>query len=199
MENTKGKRAVFLDRDGTIIVEKNFIGNPDDVELIDGSAQAIKLLSDEGFAVVCISNQSGVARGFFDESAVSAVNKRMLELLDKNGAYLDAIYYCPHFSQNGEQHINEYLIDCDCRKPKTGMVEKAIEELGIIPAYVIGDRETDIELARKINVPAILVLTGYGTQQPKDVLDFVDFIAQNLLDAANWILQKERCRINLKQ
>ncbi len=158
----KRKEAVFIDRDGTIIVEKGFLSEPDDVELIPGAVDAVAKLNSAGFAVIIVSNQSGVARGYFDEEAVRNVNARVEKIFSDNGAAIDAIYYCPHYIGGS---VEEYALDCPCRKPKTGMVEKAVGELNVIPAFVIGDRKSDIELGKNLKIPAILVLTGYGKEQ----------------------------------
>ncbi len=180
--------AVFLDRDGTIIVEKGFLGNPAKVELIPGASSAIRKLNKAGFAVIIVSNQSGVARGYFDEDTVRAVNKYIKELFEKENASIDKFYYCPHYADGS---VPEYAIDCPCRKPATGMVEKAKEELGITPALVVGDRESDIILAANIGVPGILVLTGYGNRQSPEVKKKADFVANNIEEGIDWFLTKK--------
>ena len=181
------KKAIFLDRDGTIIVEKGFLSEPDAVELIPGAADALKKLAAAGFLIVVVSNQSGVARGLFNENSVRAVNARIVELFARADAKIDAIYYCPHYPDGV---VPEYAITCDCRKPATGMVEKAIAELRAEPAFVVGDRRSDIELGKNLGVPTILVLTGYGAEQPHDVRDMAEFIGGSIIEAAEWILRK---------
>jgi len=183
----QAKPAVFLDRDGTIIVEKGYISNPDDVELIAGAAEAIKILNAAEYPVVVVSNQSGVARGFFTEDDVKRVNERMLELLSLSGAHVDAVYYCPH---HRDGVVPEYAIDCECRKPGLGMIKKAALELGVYPIAVVGDREADVRLAVNASVPGILVLTGYGERQPDEVKSMASFIAADLLEAAVWIEER---------
>lgn len=182
------QKAIFLDRDGTIIIEKSFISTPDDVELIPGSAQALAKLAKTGYALVIITNQSGVARGYFDEKAVQIVNARLVEMLCELGVEIAAIYYCPHYAQG---IVPAYSIECPCRKPGTGMVEKAIKEFGIQPAFVIGDRSSDIELGINLHIPAILVKTGYGSKQPTEVMEMADFVAEDIAEATEWILDNK--------
>jgi D,D-heptose 1,7-bisphosphate phosphatase len=181
------KKAVILDRDGTVIVEKEFISNPADVELVEGAAESIKLLHDSGFAVVIISNQSGVARGYFDENDVRAINDQMTQLLNRHGATIDGIYWCPHYIDG---LVAKYAVDCDCRKPKTGLVSRAVKELNIEPAYVIGDRKSDIDLGTALDVPAILVQTGYGLMQSRETIENSAFFAKNILEAVLWIVER---------
>ena len=183
----KQKKAVFIDRDGTLIVEKGFLSNPADVEIIPGAVDAVAKLNSADFTVIIVSNQSGVARGYFDEDAVRKVNARMIEMFSEGGAKIDAIYYCPHYA-NGS--VTEYAVDCPCRKPKIGMVEKAVSELNVVPAFVIGDRKSDIELGKNLNVPAILVLTGYGKEQPDNVIKLADFVAEDIAEAVRWVVEE---------
>ncbi|RKZ28901.1 D,D-heptose 1,7-bisphosphate phosphatase [bacterium] len=179
------RKAVFVDRDGTLIVEKGFLSDPDGVEVIPGAIEAVKKLNDEGFAVIVVSNQSGVARGYFGEDAVVKVNDRVKSLFAEGGAKIDALYYCPHYADGS---VEEYAIDCPCRKPGTGMVEKAVRELNVVPAFVIGDRKSDVELGKNLGVPAVLVLSGYGREQPDEVVKMADFVAKDISSAVDWIL-----------
>jgi len=182
---TVGKKAVFLDRDGTIIVEKEFLSDPNGIELIPGADNAIKKLNNADFAVVILSNQSGVARGYFGEDTVKSINNRIIEIFANEGARIDAIYYCPHYPDG---IVPEYSIRCGCRKPEMGLVKRAIEELGIEPAFMVGDRKDDVLLGNNLGVPAILVLTGYGTNCVDEVSDIATHIAHDINDAVNWIL-----------
>lgn len=179
-------RAVFLDRDGTVNEEVGYLGSPDDVRLIPGAADALMKLRDAGFKIVIVSNQSGVARGYFTEKDVAAVNARLIDLLRKEGASLDAIYYCPH------------LDGCECRKPKTGMVERARVELGVDPkkSYLIGDHAADMKLAHNAGATGIMVLTGHGAEERGKVADCEPaYLATGLAEAANWIIERESERI----
>ncbi|MBN2541765.1 HAD family hydrolase [bacterium] len=182
--------CVFIDRDGTLIVEKDFLQNPDDVEFIDGSIEAVKLFNDMGFKVIIVSNQSGVARGYFTENEVQIVNMRVQEIVEKEGAHIDDMYYCPH---HPDGVVPEYSLHCDCRKPKPGMVYKAVEnhDIDLETSYVIGDKESDVLLGKLAGVTAIRVRTGYGKDLGSSgILTRADHVAENLLEAAKWIKKR---------
>lgn len=136
-------KAVFLDRDGVIIKDTGFVKTPKQVRLLPKAAQAINRLHELGYLVIVISNQSGVARGFFSEITLSQINDEIKNRLAKQGAFLDDIYYCPH---HPEAAINEYRSDCSCRKPKPGMILKAGEEhaVDLSMSYMIGDSDRDV-------------------------------------------------------
>jgi D-glycero-D-manno-heptose 1,7-bisphosphate phosphatase len=147
-------RFVVLDRDGTIIRERNYLADPDGVELLPGAGAALLRLRMLGFGLIVVTNQSGVARGYFDQDRLNEIHDRMRALLAVEGAELDDIDYCPHRPEDA----------CGCRKPATGMIERASRRLGFDPArcIVIGDSVCDIELGRAIGATTILVRTGYG-------------------------------------
>ncbi len=174
--------TVFLDRDGTINVDAGYVGSPSKVVLIEGAGRAIKRLNEAGIKAVVVSNQSGVARGMFTLQDAEAVNKKLIELLAAEGARLDGVYFCPHHPDDG----------CGCRKPKTGLVEKAAKELGIDAgrSYVVGDKASDIELARNLGprVKAVLVLTGSGESERLRLPFQPELIASDLFQAIEWIL-----------
>ncbi|MCD6151688.1 MAG: HAD family hydrolase [Deltaproteobacteria bacterium] len=187
------KTAVFLDRDGTIIEEVGYLDNIGQLKLIPGAARAIGLLNKAGIPVIMITNQSGVARGYFSESVVEQLHQRLNELLETELAYLDAIYYCPHHPTEGTA---PYRRACNCRKPHPGMVEQAIDDLqlGKRRLFVVGDKLTDIELAKRAGAEGILVLTGYGREEKKQ-LDKIGkaqpaYIATDLLQAIQWIFSR---------
>lgn len=148
-------------------------------------AEAIRRLNEAKMPVVVVTNQSGVGRHYFPESLVHSVHELMSQQLEAAGAHLDAVYYCPHTSAD----------DCDCRKPKTGMLERAAREYAIDlqRSFVVGDRHGDIELAKRIGARSVLVRTGYGEGEylwnaPKWQLQ-PDFVAADLADAVHWILR----------
>jgi D-glycero-D-manno-heptose 1,7-bisphosphate phosphatase len=187
-----GRRAVFLDRDGTINVEVGYLSRPEDFALIDGSGPAIRRLNEAGFLVVVVSNQSGVARGYFGEEAVARVNETMVAELERFDARLDAIYYCPHYP---EGTVEAYRRRCGCRKPEPGMVLKAREELDIdvSGSYVVGDHRGDILLAKNVGARSILVVTGHGTEELDKLRDEgvePDYVADNLAQAVERILSE---------
>jgi D-glycero-D-manno-heptose 1,7-bisphosphate phosphatase len=178
--------AVFLDRDGTIAEEVGYLNHSSRFRMFPFAATAVRRLNEAGLPVVVVTNQSGVRRGYFPESLVHAVNELMTQQLAAAGARIDAIYYCPHTSADA----------CTCRKPKTGMLVQAAREhsLDLRRSFVVGDRYGDIELAQNAQARSILVRTGYGegelawhsatwSVQP-------GFVAQDLSDAADWILRQ---------
>ena len=141
-------RAVFLDKDGTINTDHGYVYKTEDFNFLPGSIDAILRLNQAGFLVIVVSNQSGVARGYYSEKDIEVLHKHINDQLNSRGAHIDAFYYCPHLYPDG---IPPYNVKCDCRKPETGMVEKAIADFGIDRAesYMIGDKEIDVELGRR--------------------------------------------------
>lgn len=176
-----GKATVFLDRDGTINVDVGYLSDPDGLILIEGAGRAIARLNREGISVVVVSNQSGVGRGYYTEADVDRVNLRLAELLKKDGARLDAVYYCPHHPDSG----------CDCRKPGPGMPRRAKTELKLNCSrlYVVGDKTVDIGLAENIGAKGILVLTGDGPEELKKLEKQPHFVATDIADAVGWIMK----------
>ena len=191
-----GDAAVFLDRDGTIIEEVGYLDRPERVELYPFSADAIRALNRAGLCIVMVTNQSGVARGFFSEAVVHAVHDHIERLLAEAGAHIDAYYYCPH---HPDGKVAEYARACDCRKPARGLVDRAVRELGIDPArsFAVGDRWLDVALAREVGAAGVLVRTGYGlTEEQRPVKGLApDAVVDNLAAAASWILRHRRSPI----
>ena len=189
-----GNRAVFLDRDGTINEEVGYVNHIERFTLIPRVGQAIRLLNQHGIKIVVVTNQSGVARGYFPESLIHLVHQKMQDLLKMDGAYLDGIYYCPHHPDVGEP---PYRQKCRCRKPNMGLIEEAVKELDIAcsQSYAVGDRSGDIEFGHLFGAKTILVLTGYGKGEWEFHRDQwnvkPDYVAQDLYEAVQWILQKE--------
>ncbi len=187
-------RAVFMDRDGTINEEVGYVNHLERFFLLPRVGEAIRLLNRHGLKTVVVTNQSGVARGYFPESLVSFVHRKMEDLLKKEGARLDGIYYCPHHPDVGEP---PYRAKCRCRKPDTGMIEAASKALDLdcSKSYVIGDRGNDLEFAHRIGAKGILVLTGYGRGEWEycQVQWRVkpDWVARDLYEAVQWILRQE--------
>ncbi len=184
------RRAVFLDRDGTLIEEVGYLDRPERVELYPWSIDAIRTLNRAGLRVVVVTNQSGVARGFFAPAVVDQVHHRIAALLQEGGASIDAYYYCPH---HPDGKIPELTRACDCRKPRRGLVDRAVERWGIDPArsFVVGDRWLDVALAREVGGRGILVRTGYGAREerrPQQGLA-ADAVVNNLIEAVGWILR----------
>jgi D-glycero-D-manno-heptose 1,7-bisphosphate phosphatase len=185
--------AVFLDRDGTVIEEVGYLDRVARVDLYPWSSAAIRALNRSGLRVVMVTNQSGVARGFFTEAVVEQVHAHIADLLAAGGARIDAYYYCPH---HPDGKVAEYARRCDCRKPARGLVDRAERELGIDPArsFVVGDRWLDVALARRIGGRGVLVRTGYGaTEEPRPPDGLAaDAVVHNLIEAVSWILRQPR-------
>ena len=180
--------AVFLDRDGTIADEVGYLNHLSRFRIFPFAAAAIRRLNDRNLPVIVITNQSGVARGYFPESLVQAVHDRMTQELAASDARLDAVYYCPHETKDA----------CECRKPKPGMLQHAAREhaLDLSRSFVVGDRYGDVQLAHSVAAKAILVRTGYGAGEiewhaAKWPLQ-PDFIADDLSAAVDWILTQVR-------
>ena len=189
--------AVFLDRDGTIIVEKDFLGDPAGIELLPRAAEAIRMLNERGYLVICVSNQSGVARGYYSEDAVRVVNLRLLAMLREQRAIVDNMFFCPHHPQGT---VPEYRLVCDCRKPRTGMARTAMEKhaIDLSGSAMIGDRANDMQFGKNLGIPAVLVTTGYGQAEKERIEDEhlspPDYIAKDLYDAVSWVLQRPPAR-----
>ena len=190
------RRAVFIDRDGTISEEIGYVNHPSRYRVFAYAAEAVKLLNEAGWLAILITNQAGVARGYFTEDVIGAVHNLLAQELARGGARLDAIYYCPHHPSVGEP---PYRFDCDCRKPKPGLIRRAAHEFDIDLAgsWMIGDRYSDTELARNAGLRAALVLSGYGRgeweYQRAAWRHQPDLIAENLLEAVSKI--REECRV----
>jgi D-glycero-D-manno-heptose 1,7-bisphosphate phosphatase len=181
---------VFIDRDGTLIDEVGYLDRVERVALYPWSIDAIRVLNRAELRVVLLTNQSGVARGFFTEMVVDEVHRHIASLLAEGGAHIDAYYHCPH---HPDGTVEPYARRCDCRKPGRGLVDRAAAEFGIDPArsFVVGDRWVDVELARVISGRGVLVRTGYGLAEetrPRPDLA-ADAIVDNLIGAAGWILR----------
>lgn len=184
------RRAVFLDRDGTIIEEVGYLDRVERVELYPWTIDAIRALNRAGLRVVLVSNQSGVARGFFPESVVADVHAHLAERLAAGGARIDAYYYCPH---HPDGQVAGYARACDCRKPARGLVDRAAGALGVDPgaSFVVGDRWLDVGLARAVGARGLLVRTGYGaTEERRPPAGLTaDAVVDNLAAASSWILR----------
>jgi histidinol-phosphate phosphatase family protein len=174
-------KAVFIDRDGTIARDVNYCRHPDDFEILPGVCEGIRLLNENKFLTIVITNQSGLARAYFTEEILENIHNKMRSCLAMEGAHIDAIYYCPHHPDSG----------CDCRKPSAKLAYKAISdfEVSCEHSYVIGDRLMDVQLARNIGCKAIMIdnergrkeLTGHNIQP--------DYIATDMIAAAEWVIK----------
>lgn len=157
----KMKRAVFMDRDGTISEEVGYINHPSRFRLFPYTAPAIRLVNEAGWLAIVVTNQAGVARGYFSEDMVQTIHAQLKQELENEGARLDAIYYCAHHPSVGDP---PYRLDCDCRKPRPGLIRLAAEDFDIDldKSWMVGDRYSDIEMAQNAGVNSALLLSGYG-------------------------------------
>ncbi len=199
---TGQRPGVFLDRDGTINEDRGYIGDPAEVVLIKGSAEAIRRLNKRGIPVIVLTNQSGIGRGYYDKKELEAVNRRLDKLLAGKGAHVDGIYYCPHRPDE----------NCGCRKPGTKLLDEAARAHGIdlSRSVMVGDKVSDMELARRAGMKRVLVLTGYGSIALEEVrqgtggaeglggfggdgrgLADLDLVATDLAEAIDWILSED--------
>ena len=171
--------VVVLDRDGTINVERHYLADPAQVELLAGAAEGLRHLRDLGLELIVVTNQSGVGRGYFTEDTLAAIHARLVECLAAEGVELGGIYVCPHVPADG----------CRCRKPGPGLLEQAARERGFEPraAFVIGDKASDIELGRRAGSTTLLVRTGYGSEVAGAGDVIADHVVEDLREAARVI------------
>lgn len=184
-----------MDRDGTINEQMGYINHASRFRLLPGVSEAVRLLNENNFLSIIVTNQSGVARGYFPIDLVTEVHENLKITLKEKGAHIDGIFFCPHYPSGA---LTEYRYACDCRKPKTGLIDQAREafDIDMDRSYVVGDRHTDLEFASRSNLKGILVKTGYGLGETEYILPHIDikpaYIAADLLDAVRWILDREK-------
>jgi len=174
LNESQRRRYVVLDRDGTIIEEREYPSQPNEIALISGTGGALRELQRLGFGLVVLTNQSGIGRGFFDQNQLERVHERLTQLLVQEGVRLDGIYICPHTPED----------NCLCRKPRLGLLQRAAEELRFRPenSIVIGDKDIDIDMGQRAGAMTFLVRTGYGAQFENAVN--ADFVVEDLAAAA---------------
>ncbi len=194
MNNSRNRhpieRAVFIDRDGTLNEEVGYIREHAQFRLYDFAAAALRMVNNAGWPAIVLTNQSGIARGLLTEAFLTELHQRMKTELAQGGALVDAIYYCPHHPDFGAP---PYRQDCDCRKPKPGLLLRAATDfnLNLSECVVIGDRLRDVETAQAAGARGVLVLTGYGQEELKAASAVQpDHIAKNLLEAVQWVIHE---------
>lgn len=190
--------GVFLDRDGTLNVEVDYLRSPDELQVISGAPAAVARLNRYGFITCVISNQSGVARGLLTEDDLAVIHARLEEEFRAGGATFDRIFYCPHHPTEG---IAPYNVDCACRKPKPGMLLQGAKEFGLDlnMCFVVGDSVVDMQAGNAVGATTILVQTGYGTKSLQTCTEQgipVAFVAPTIVEAVDFILDYERRRTN---
>jgi len=196
MKSEGKNKAIFIDRDGTVNEEVGYLNHIDRFKLLPRTTDAVRLINRSLFKAVLITNQAGVAKGYFPEELVIKIHEKLKALLEEEGSHLDGIYYCPH---HPEGVVEKYRIRCSCRKPEPGLLLKAASDLDIALArsYLIGDKISDVQMARSVGAKGILVLTGYGRGEVENFskewgdAEKPDYIAEDLFDAVEWILDIE--------
>jgi len=191
---TAARPAVFLDRDGTIIEERGYLSRLDGIDLFPFTVDAVRLLNRAGLAVVVLTNQSGVARGYVDEAFVQETHRVLGGRVAEGGGRIDAFYYCPHYPDG---KVERYRQACECRKPKPGMLLRAAADLSLdlSQSFSVGDRWSDVEAGLAAGARGVLVRTGLGALDADDPRPdlAVSLVAANLMEATSWIL-RERAR-----
>jgi D-glycero-D-manno-heptose 1,7-bisphosphate phosphatase len=184
---------VFIDRDGTLTDEVGYVNHPRRLRLLPRSAEAIRRLNAAAVPAVLVTNQAGVARGYFSAEVLEAVNDELIRQLKDAGAHLDGVYVCVHHPTEGAP---PYRADCDCRKPRPGLLTRAARELGLDlgASTMIGDKASDLESARAVGARGVLVLTGYGQgdweYRRQSYRVPPDHVAEDLLAAVDWALAR---------
>ena len=176
---TSRRRFVILDRDGTLIVERHYLSDPEEVALLPRAAEGLRELRRLGLGLIVVTNQSAIARGLIDSTRLEVIHRRFRQLLRSAGVTLDGMYWCPHHPDDG----------CRCRKPGVGLVQEAARELRFDPrrSFVLGDKPCDIDLGQRIGATTFLVRTGYGAQVASDQAVVPDYIVDDVLDAVQVI------------
>jgi len=180
-------KAVFLDRDGTIIEDVGYLNNPQEIKFIHGSIEAIKKLNEADYKVIVITNQAGIARELIIENMLQTIDKTLQKEILNGGAYIDAIYYCPHHAEHG---YYPYKQDCKCRKPEPGMILKAAKDhnIDLSQSWMIGDKRTDVYAGKKAGTKTILVMSGRGVEEKPKLTEQPDYYTENLLEAVKKII-----------
>jgi D-glycero-D-manno-heptose 1,7-bisphosphate phosphatase len=178
--NPKPEKAVFIDRDGTLVEEVNFLSRVEDLHLFSYTSESIRLLKENGFLVIVVTNQSGIGRKIFSENSMHVIHEKIQTEL---AGMIDAFYFCPHLPGEG----------CRCRKPNIGMIEKACADFSIDleKSWMIGDKQLDVETGFSAKIKTALVLTGYGEKAVKSLEQKPDLITENLLNAVEKIVEKQ--------
>jgi D-glycero-D-manno-heptose 1,7-bisphosphate phosphatase len=179
----------MLDRDGTLIEEVGYLDRLDRIQFFPYSIDAVRMLNRAGYAVIIVTNQAGVARGYFDEPFVAETHRAIAGKLTAGGADVDAFYYCPH---HPDADIEAYRVSCDCRKPQPGMIRTAAAEhqLDLSRSFMVGDRAQDVEAGIAAGTRGVLVRTGYGYRHEDEARQRGARVADNLMQAVSWILRQ---------
>lgn len=179
----KNKKAVFLDRDGTIVINEPYLRSPDQLKLLPHAADGIRLFQKKGYLVFIITNQSGIARGLFDEECLLLIHDKLLNMLQEEGITINGIYYCPHHT---EGVVEQYRVACDCRKPKPKMILDAANKyhIDLAQSLMIGDSATDMQAGKNAGCICVLVKNPRCCNVPSELSKNADYIVDNLREAA---------------
>jgi len=193
LNRNEARRAVFFDRDGTLIQEAGFLKSLSEIVILPGAFAAVRSVNQAGMRVIVVTNQSGIARGYLSEGDLDEIHRRIRELFERERARIDAFYHCPHLPQGP---VGEYSIRCDCRKPEPGLLIRASREwkLDLSESFVVGDSLRDIEAGRRAGCRTALVLTGYGSTEVEKLKSLPeastpDCLASDILGAVRWALE----------
>jgi len=173
-------KAVFLDRDGTMTKDAHYCRRPEDLRLLPNAGEGVRLLNENGFKIVVITNQSGIARGYFNDQIMDEIHNKMRRDLAQYNASVNAIYYCPHHPDEG----------CECRKPKPKLAYRAISDLciDVMQSYFVGDRMMDMQVAENIGCKSVIIANDLGMAELEKSDILLDYIAKDLKSAAKWII-----------
>ena len=179
----KKRKAVFLDRDGTTIVHEHYLSSPDQLKLLPHTSQGIRLFKEHGYLAIVITNQSGIARGFFDEEQLMVIHEKLTGMLKEEGVLIDDWYYCPHHLEGVIEH---YKVDCDCRKPKPGMILAAARkhDIDLAQSLMIGDAETDMLAGKNAGCKSVLINNTGGGDASGTPGRGIDYVVKDLLESA---------------
>jgi len=178
------KKAVFLDRDGTIVVHEPYVSSPNQLKLLPNVAEGIRLFKEHGYLAIVVTNQSGVARGLFSEERLMLIHKKLMSMLKDEGVDLDDIYYCPH---HREGIIEQYRLECDCRKPKPKMLLDAAKKhnIDLTQSLMVGDSvEFDMQTGKNAGCTSILIKNGCADDTNSNSISGIDYVVRDLLEAA---------------
>lgn len=184
----KRRPSIFFDRDGTIIEEVNYLSRPEQIRLIEGVCESLIQLRNMGFLLILITNQSGIARGYYDITQLNKIHDHLQVMLSANGVKMDGIYYCPH---HVDGVLEQFCVSCDCRKPAPGMLFKAAEDLNISlsESWTVGDKMSDIQAGNNAGTRTVLVGTGYGKSERKRS-SMYEFYIESISELPNLLQSK---------
>ncbi|OQZ02926.1 MAG: D,D-heptose 1,7-bisphosphate phosphatase [Candidatus Brocadia sp. UTAMX1] len=179
----KKRKAVFLDRDGTLVVHEHYLSSPDQLKLLPNASRGIRLFQEHGYLVIVVTNQSGIARGFFDEEQLMLIHSKLKAMLKDEGVVIDDWYFCPH---HREGKIDYYRVDCDCRKPKPGMILASARKhhIDLSQSLMIGDSASDMLAGKNAGCKTMLIKHNQGDDTCITSEIGIDYCVKNLLEAA---------------